>query len=360
MFDKLLETVCLKISTVRSMIKINDRLRKIVFQDSSDIKQLKENPEFAALIEVISSQPEWRIYDREWRIYDRSAVVTRLYAIYERFVEDLISDWLRLMPDLVPRYSDLGKKIQNTHRQGIGRLLIDIKKNRFKHLSVEKVVQGLSSGITDTGKYELLPDAFLLHQQNLRKEVLETVFKNAGIDEAWKWVINHKEIKYFVEEVRGSQNTAEGELKQLVDYRNKAAHGSTDEILGTQELLDLGDFVEALCKSLADLVTYNIILRQSDRGLVREIGKITEWFNKPQAGVAKVKEVTLTVEERVFLVLVNNKLSYGYSAKIESIKLNDNFQDRVEITSEEEVGLKFDRDARKGLTIYVTKSNPVD
>lgn len=353
MFDELLDTVCLKISTVRSMIKINDQLRKIVFQDSLDIKELKENPEFVALIEEIPSKDEWRIYDR-------SAVVTRLYAIYERFVEDLISDWLRLMPDLVPRYSDLGKKIKNTHREGIGRLLIHIKKNRFKHLSVDKVVQGLSCGITDTGKYELLPDAFLLHQQNLRKEVLETVFKNAGIDEAWKWVINHKEIKHFVEEVRGSQNTAEGELKQLVDYRNKAAHGSTDQILGTQELLDLGDFVEALCKSLADLVTYNIILLQSDRVLVREIGKITEWFKKPQAGVAKVKEVTLTVEERVFLLLVNNKLSYGYSAKIESIKLNDIFHNQVEITSEEEVGLKFDRDARIGLTIYVTSSDRVD
>lgn len=326
MFDDLLNTVCLKISTVRSMIKTNDRLREIVFQDSSDIKELKENPEFAALIEVIPSK-------QEWRIYDRSAVVTRLYAIYERFVEDLISDWLRRMPDLVPRYSDLGEKIQNTHREGIGRLLIDLKKNRFQHLSVEKVVQGLSCGITDTGKYELLPDAFLLHEQNLRKEVLETVLKNAGIDEAWKWVINHKEIKYFVEEVRGSQNTAEGELKQLVDYRNKAAHGSTDEILGTQELLDLGDFVEALCKSLADLVTYNIILRQIDRGLVREIGKITEWFKKSQAGVAKVKEVTLTLEERVFLVLFNDELSYCYSPKIESIQLNDISHNHVEINN---------------------------
>ncbi len=254
MFEELIEKASVKISTVRAIIKTNHRLRRIVFRDSLNKQKLAETPEFAALIEIIPSE-------REWEIYDRCAVVTRLYAIYERFVEDLISDWRRRMPDLVPRYSDLGEKIQNTHREGIGRLLIDMKKNRFQHLSVEKVVQGLSCGITDTGKYELLPDAFLLHEQNLRKKALETVLKNAGIDEAWKWVINHKEIKYFVEEVRGSQNTAEGELKQLVDYRNKAAHGSTDEILRTQELLDLGDFVEALCKSLADLVTYNIILR---------------------------------------------------------------------------------------------------
>ncbi|MEG3877491.1 MAE_28990/MAE_18760 family HEPN-like nuclease [Microcoleus sp. herbarium7] len=353
MFEELLQKVSVKISTVRGIVKTSHRLRIIVFRDSLNKQKLEDNPEFATLIEVIPSE-------EEWEIYDRSAVVTRLYAIYERFVEDLISDWLRLLPDLVPRYSDLEEKIQNTHREGIGRLLIDIKKNRFQHLSVEKVVQGLSCGITDTGKYELLPDAFLLHEQNLRKEVLETVLRNAGIDEAWKWVTNHKEIKYFVEEVRGSQNTAEGELKQLVDYRNEAAHGSVDEILGTQELLELGDFVEALCKSLADLVTYNIIVRQSDRGLVREIGKITEWFKKPQAGVAKVKEVKLTLGECVFLVLVNEQLSYCYSAKIESIQLNALSHDRLEITSETEVGLKFDRDARIGLTIYVTKSNQVD
>jgi MAE_28990/MAE_18760-like HEPN len=353
MFEELSEKASVKISTVRAIIKTNHRLRSIVFRDNLSKQKLEDNPQFAALIEIIPSE-------EEWEIYDHCAVVTRLYAIYERFVEDLISDWLRLLPDLVPRYSDLEEKIQNTHREGIGRLLIDIKKNRFQHLSVEKIVQGLSCGITDTGKYELLPDAFLLHEQNLRKEVLETVLKNAGIDEAWKWVINHKEIKYFVEEVRGSQNTAEGELKQLVDYRNEAAHGSTDEILGIQELLDLADFVEALCKSLVDLVTYNIILRQIDRGLVREIGNITEWFKKPQAGVAKVKQVTLTVGESVFLVLVNKELSYCYSAKIESIQLNDLSRDCVKITSETELGLKFDRDARVGLTIYVTTSERVD
>ena len=89
----------------------------------------------------------------------------------------------------------------------------------------------------------------------------------------------------------------------------------------------------------------------------REIGKITEWFKKPQAGVAKVKDITLTLGECVFLVLVNDELSYCYSAKIKSIQLNDIAHDRVEISSETEVGLKFDRDARKGLTIYVTKSN---
>ncbi|MCC3405861.1 MAG: hypothetical protein JGK17_09765 [Microcoleus sp. PH2017_10_PVI_O_A] len=53
-------------------------------------------------------------------------------------------------------------------------------------------------------------------------------------------------------------------------------------------------------------------------------------------------------------------MSYCYSAKIESIQLNDLSQNRVEITSETELGLKFDRDARVGLIIYVTTSDRAD
>lgn len=69
---------------------------------------------------------------------------------------------------------------------------------------------------------------------------------------------------------------------------------------------------------------------------------------------------TLTLGECVFLVLVNDELSYCYSAKIESIQLNNMSQNLVKIISETEVGLKFDMNARKGLTIYVTTSNQVD
>jgi hypothetical protein len=46
--------------------------------------------------------------------------------------------------------------------------------------------------------------------------------------------------------------------------------------------------------------------------------------------------------------------------KLRAFSVNDISQDHVEITSEAEVGLKFDRDARKGLTIYVTSSYRVD
>jgi len=348
MFDELLKIVSVNISTVHKIIHTNDRLRGIVFRkDTPTQQESDENTQFTKLIEGVPSE-------QEWLVYDRCAVVTRLYAIYERFVEDLIAEWLELLPDIVTKYSDLEKSIKDTHQIGVGRLLLDLKKKRFEHLSINEVIQGLFDGVTGQEKYKLIPDAFLLHEQNLRREVLEKLFADAGISNAWDWVNKHRTVKQFIEEVRGSQNTAEGELNELITYRNDAAHGAiVDDILGTKELLELGDFVETLCQSLAELVTFQVISRQTAIGKAKEIGQVTEWFKKSRAGVAKVKKINLSVDKKVFLV--NEASSYCRLATIESIMINDISKEQVVITHEQEVGLKFDIDAKKGLSLYVVE-----
>jgi MAE_28990/MAE_18760-like HEPN len=101
MFDELLKIVSVNISTVHKIIHTNDKLRVIVFRkDTQTQHQSDENTQFTKLIEGVPSE-------LEWQVYDHCAVVTRLYAIYERFVEDLIAEWLELLPDIVTKYSDL-------------------------------------------------------------------------------------------------------------------------------------------------------------------------------------------------------------------------------------------------------------
>ncbi len=343
MFQELLNTVKVKTSTVRALIQTNERLREIVFGRGSVTRQESdEDTELSVLIKGVPGVTDWRVYDH-------CAVVTRLYAIYERFVENLITDWVRLLPSIFPRYVDLEETIQNTHRTGVGRLLCDLKKNRFEHLSIDQVVQGLFRGVTGEEEYALLPDAFLLHEQNLRKGVLEQLLAGAGIQNAWAWVEKHRAVKHFLE-VRVSENTAEGELNELITYRNEAAHGAViDNFLGSNALLELCEFIETLCQALAELVTYQVIEQQKSIGQVREIGRITEWFKKSRAAVAKVEETTLSVRGSLFLV----GEAYCQLATIESIRIDDVDQETVKTTSGMEVGLKFDVDAREGLRLYM-------
>jgi len=236
----------------------------------------------------------------------------------------------------------LDERIRNTHREGVGRLLLDLKKKRFKTLQEIDVVKGLFDGITGKEKYYLIPQAFLLHEQNLRKDELDRLLADAGIADAWRWVNKYME----------SQNIGKIELNELISYRNDAAHGAVvDEILGFQELLELCDFIESLGQALAELVTYRIILQQGSTGQVREIGEITEWFDRPKAAVAKVRDITLSVKQRIFLA--SETKAYCQLVIIESIQIDDVSQDTVEITTETEVGLKFNANARKGLSLYV-------
>jgi len=347
MFDELLQIVNLNISTVRKIIQTNDKLRRILFAvRTSTQEESEEDTELTKLIESVPSE-------REWQIYDHCAVVTRLYAIYERFVEDLITEWLEYLPFIVTQYSDLEERIKDTHQIGVGRLLLDLKKKRFEHLSLNEVIQGLFNGVTGKKKYKLIPDAFLLHEQNLRREVLEKLFADAGISNAWGWVDKHRKVKQCIEDVRGSQNTAEGELNELITYRNDAAHGAiVDDILSTEKLLELGDFVEALCKALAELVAYKIIERKALIGKAREVGNIRHWLDNIRVARARVKEINLCVGTRIFLLKETS--SYCCMAKIESIEIDQITKNEVAITEERDVHLGLDVfDAKKGLLLYV-------
>ncbi|QLE54412.1 MAE_28990/MAE_18760 family HEPN-like nuclease [Nostoc sp. TCL26-01] len=346
MFQNILMRVKVNINTVRSIIKTNDRLMGISFASSALIKA-----EICEETDVILSQILQDIPTaKEWRVYDHCSAITRLYAIYESFVEELISDWLILLTELYPCYSNLEEKIRNTHRVGVGKLLTELNKHRYKHLSSEKVVQGLFYGTSGEKKYELLPDAFLIHEQNLRKDALVRLFANAGISDAWVWVENHRSIKYFLKEIRGSQNTVEGELNEFIGYRNDAAHGFPDEVLGASALLELCDFVDALSQALAELITYQVIKRKELIGQIREVGKITEWFKKPNAGVAIVEEIKLSIGNKIFLV--NEETSCCYLVAINSIQLNGNPVNDLQTTAGMEVGLKFDLSAKQGLRLY--------
>ena len=347
MFQELLQQAKDNISTVRSVIKTNENLRVIFLNERNAKKQKSE--EYVKLLKLLKKDfPK----TKEWRVYDHCAAVTKLYAIYENFVEDLIRDWLRLLPELVSSYDDLEERIRNTHQLGVGRLLLDLNKNRYKHLALKDVINGLHLGVNNIHRYELLPDAFLFHEQNLRREILDKLLADAGISNSWTWITRHKSMKNFIEEIRGSQNTAEGELNELIIYRNDAAHGALiDNFLGFNALLELCDFVESICQALADLFTYKVIKQKEIIGKAKKFGKITEWFQKSQAGVAKVVDISLKINSSLFLIKEN--ISCCQPAVIKSIQIQGESVNEIKATDEIEIGLKFDVNAKSGLDLYL-------
>lgn len=347
MFQEFLQQAKDNIFTVRAIIKTNENLRKVLLQENNIEKY--QSKDYKELLDLLKKDiPKIK----EWRIYDHCSAVTKLYAIYENFVEDLIREWLRLLPELFLSYEHLEQRIRNTHRLGIGKLLLELNKNRYEHLSVEKVINSLYFGVSNHEQYELLPDAFLFHEQNLRREILDKLLADAGINNSWAWITHHKAMKNFIEEIRGGQNTAEGELNELILYRNDAAHGTLiDNFLGFDALLELCDFVESICQALADLFTYKVIKQKEIIGEAQNIGKIKEWFIKPQAGVAKIANASLAINSNLFLI--NENIAWCQFVTIQSIQVKNQSVDEIEVTDEVEIGLKFDVNTKSGLDLYI-------
>jgi len=72
------------------------------------LEQIRVAEEFIETHEqYIKQQPIER--QMQFKAYAVTSCVTRLYAIYEHFVETLIADFLDAVPELIP-YASLGKR----------------------------------------------------------------------------------------------------------------------------------------------------------------------------------------------------------------------------------------------------------
>jgi MAE_28990/MAE_18760-like HEPN len=91
MYNNLFENAAKDIQTTRSIIRINQKIREIKSEEleiNSQSKLLQE------LIDIIPTE-------QEWMVYEHCSIVTRLYSIYESFVENIINEWIEKLPIII-------------------------------------------------------------------------------------------------------------------------------------------------------------------------------------------------------------------------------------------------------------------
>src|SRR5262245_32532837 len=112
------EEVRQEIAAIRALSQFNDHIRTH-FLDEADLSNFAVNVGATSYTAARSHVTD----SLQWRIFAHCASVTRLYALYEGFVYELVSAWLKLVPSLYASYSELPDAIVNQHRVGVGTLL---------------------------------------------------------------------------------------------------------------------------------------------------------------------------------------------------------------------------------------------
>src|SRR5208337_4527125 len=71
----------------------------------------------------------------DFQIYNHCAALTRLYAVYAAFVDEVIQEYLRALPELYGSYCELPIAILKQHRLGLSQILLKLgETGPYRHL----------------------------------------------------------------------------------------------------------------------------------------------------------------------------------------------------------------------------------
>ncbi|HEY1528352.1 MAG TPA: MAE_28990/MAE_18760 family HEPN-like nuclease [Candidatus Angelobacter sp.] len=323
MFSSFTNRLLVEVDTIKLVLDAHDTLRALVYPREpngtpTETPSPREGVPPANLEKHLDEIRGSGLSKPSWQVYDHCAAFTRLYAVYEQFVEDLASDYLRVLPDLYRKYLDLPVNVRKQHRIGIGQILMKLGKDGpYKELDEGSVIKGWSEGLAGNLRYTLLPDAFLIDPQNYRAEILAGLFRYLGIEDCWTWIENHPMVLEFMARERDVNETPKTLLHDFVEYRNKASHTKVGDIVATEEIKSIADFVAVLSQALAQLVMKRVVQQKINLGEAARAGKVLNRFSDFIVG-AQMAAGTVAVGDELVVIHKHS----CYRAEVTSIRSN--------------------------------------
>jgi len=234
-------------------------------------------------------------------MFDHCAAITRVYALFEKAVADLVEEYLLLLPKIQPTYSQLDSEVRVNYRVGVGAILGKWKSDaasRYSHLAESAIAAGLTDGLRNQ-PYSLLADAFLTDTDNYRADTLKKLFKRCGFDDAFASVAKNDEVQEFCRLNLGTE-TAESYLNEFVRTRNDAAHGSTTTTSSVKQICDYADFVILVVKVLASVLRSRTIRDGVSTGHSLLVGKVIHRFSDNIVGIEAVSAGPIAAGDILF------------------------------------------------------------
>lgn len=348
MFAHLTSQLTDELQTVQKVLSISESLRDLLVTRQGYLSGLPPHLPDGADDNVKAAQALSRLTMEapeklDWQIYDHCAAVTRIYAAYDRFVSELVTEYLDLLPRLYFKYSDLPPSITKQHRLGIGNILRKLgDRGPYKKLDERTVVAQLAAGLSGTEGYALIVDAFFIERQNLRFETLGRLFGDLGFKNCGRYINKHPAVTEFIKQARADTSSPERELNDFIEYRNEAAHKKVDNLLSKDQLGTIARFIVVLGIALANMVEEAILDRHITLAHYSVLLTISETHYDGHVVIGTpYPGVTLKVGDGIIIFAGDN----CRSAVLEGIQVQGRPTDEVICDGATEVGLRLSKRA---------------
>lgn len=313
------------------------------------LTQIRVVEELVVIHEKIISEKD-PITRRGMKLYAASSCVTNLYAIFERFIESGISDFLDAMPELIA-YASLSDGMKTEYRIGISHVLSRIDSKRYGHLSHENIIRWYHEALTSVETYRFVTEALTRHDENLRMGVIEGLLSRVQLKDLRGWLSRHPDICSLYTDDALIYEQLETELKNFVQLRNDAAHGVLDDLQGRDNLQRCCQLITHLVTAISSYLHKGLLLKRTEAGKARKIGAVSEVFEKSGAFIILVENGTALNKGGLIHLVGPN---YCNSQKIQSLRINDINVDSVTAGYDDfEIGIKCEFNVKRKADIYI-------
>ncbi|MEG3146338.1 MAE_28990/MAE_18760 family HEPN-like nuclease [Sphingomonas sp. RT2P30] len=290
----------------------------------------------------------------QWRVQDHCAAVSRIYALFEQFCENLLADWIEFRAKGC-LYNLLPDKIKEGYASGIVFVLGNISRVKYSHLVEGTLISEYNTALSGEIGYVLSAECLPHHKNNLRWDDLLEIFSRCGIPDLVSSVSRHPVLtSHFQTEKKIVEQTS-SKLTSFIQYRNDAAHGlvEVEQILGFEELRDYADFIRCLCFVVDQLLKRHGLEHLEAQEKASFVGTVAEVFQNCRT-VCVMDGVSISKND-TFIIVTERVCS---ERVVVSLMMDDVAQQRVVVSAPTEVGILFDAPVPKRAKLYKLAALP--
>jgi hypothetical protein len=198
--------------------------------------------------------------------YEYNTIVVSLYGHFERFIEELVVEYVKRAAALYTAFDELPDSIKANHLVLSLDLVRKAESRRYSGvIRVDELIARVNSCFASPAAYELNVRAFAQHTANVRQEVIAHMCGRCGIGDLGPALRSAEPFVEFLKREDQDRDVARYmelqdsvlffRLEDLADRRNDVSHGSGGaDILSREIVRSYIDFIEAYATGLGSVL----------------------------------------------------------------------------------------------------------
>jgi len=336
MDDVSLNEFLLGVTELEKYISYNEACNKVI--SSEKTLGVKSSTALSELIDITDS-----FYRK--RVFEYNSYIITLYGLFERFLEDILSEYLEALLLNYQKYNELPLKIKNTHLKSTVAVLKNLDNPKFRSLTEEKLVFNLNEAINNN-KTILNIDGFTNHSYNFKQKIIAEYLSDAGLENISASLKKFSPLREWLDEKYQEPGEVHYEVafqivNDLAQRRNDVAHGVANiELLNVSFIKEYIEYLKLYCETMFNIVDSTLLglyygTLKSNFTLISVIdGQIV---------CGTVNNITISVGDRVLIKRAKTNSPRYITASIEAIQVEETPKEKIVVSNSTNIGLKLNK-----------------